>query len=133
MAVIDYTEDIIDGLVNLEEAPTFADAKQRRDIKNPNEAEPSAPVRIRLGVKWDDDWDDELDEEIGVKVESVLEDSLAESAGLQEGDIVTEFAGESVKTRRQIVMLTRRKSGEDINIKLLRGEEKLNVDMSLSN
>ena len=133
MAVIDYTEDIIDGLVNLEEAPTFADAKQRRDIKNPNEAEPSAPVRIRLGVKWDDDWDDELDEEIGVKVEAVLEDSLAESAGLQEGDIVTEFAGESVKTRRQIVMLTRRKSGEDINIKLLRGEEKLNVDMSLSN
>ena len=74
-----------------------------------------------------------MDEEVGVKVEAILEDSIAETAGLQEGDIVTEFAGESVKTRRQIVMLTRRKTGEDINITVLRGEEELNIDMALAN
>ena len=135
LAVIDYTEAILDGLINLKETPTFADAKQRRGIKNPNDAntDEATPARVRLGVKWDDDWDDELDEEVGVKVEAILEDSIAETAGLQEGDIVTEFAGESVKTRRQIVMLTRRKTGEDINITVLRGEEELNIDMALAN
>ena len=39
LAVIDYTEAVMDGLINLEESPTFANAQQRRGIKKPQRRE----------------------------------------------------------------------------------------------
>ena len=140
LQVINYTEAVLDGLVNLEAAPQFADRDERVEINKAmaedsteEEATPTTPARVRIGVKWDDDWDDEMEEEIGVRVEALMDDSIAAAAGFQEGDICTEFAGEAVTTRRQIVMAVRRKTGKKVTVKLLRDEEELEIDLMLAN
>lgn len=105
LTVIEYTEAVIDGLAKLDEPPKFAGSAPRRGI--------------RFGALLDSDAEN------GVGVGRVKEDSLAERAGLQEGDIVTEIAGEAVETRREVYRVLRREIDKTVTIKFLRdGEEK---------
>jgi len=52
-------------------------------------------ARVRLGVSLDGNQGEEYDSQ-GVLVKDVLDDSPAEAAGLQEGDIITHLNGQSL-------------------------------------
>ena len=56
------------------------------------------PARGRLGIKAQDTEDGK-----GVKVLEINDESLAEKAGLKEGDIITEFDGKSVNSADELV------------------------------
>lgn len=114
LTVIEYTESVIDGLANLESRPMFAEAPRR-----------SSGARVRLGAILDEDHPK------GVAVDSVREDSLAAKAGLQDGDVITEFDGKAVERRREIVAALRSKAGETVTIKFLRGEEEMSTEIEL--
>ena len=115
LTVIEFTEAVVDGLANLEKTPTFA------------EAPPRGAERIRFGAIFDED------NEKGVAIKSVREGSIADKAGLQEGDIITEFGGEVVTLRREIVRVMRRKMNKTVTIKFLRGEEEKTTEAELKN
>lgn len=115
LTVIEYTEAVVDGLANLEKTPTFA------------EAAPRGGARLRIGAILDED------NEKGIEVGTVREGSIADKAGLKEGDIITEFAGEAVTRRREIVMAMRREANNTVTIKFLRGEEEKTVEVELKN
>ncbi len=116
LTVIEYTEAVVDGLANLESRPMFAEQTRR-----------SSGSRVRLGAIFDDD------NEKGVAVSSIKEGSIAEKAGLQDGDVITEFAGEAVTRRREIVAALRSKANKTVTIKFLRGEEEMSVEVELKN
>lgn len=122
LTVIEYTEGVVDGLANLEKAPTFAG----RGASN-RATRPSSQPRIRLGAILDDEH------EKGVAIDTVQDGSLAAKAGFQKGDVITEFAGKAVTRRREIVMALRREAGKKVTIKFLRGEEAKSVDVELKN
>lgn len=123
LSVIEYTEAVVDGIANLEDTPKFAEG---RGGNRQGGARPSAP-RVRLGAILDED------NEKGVAIDTVQEDSLAAKAGLQAGDIITEFAGKAVSKRREIVIALRREAGNNVTIKFLRGEEEMSVEVELKN
>jgi len=56
------------------------------------------PARGRLGIKAQDTEDGK-----GVKVLDINDESMAEKAGLKEGDIITEFDGKSVNSADELV------------------------------
>lgn len=63
----------------------------------------------------------DLGEVEGVLVTEVVEDSPAEAAGLQRGDIITSFDGRSVRSARSLTrMVERTDVGETVTLRLLR-------------
>lgn len=107
LRVIDYSENVIQGLASMETAPIFG-----------------KPAPFRLGVLLDD-------ENETVTIEAVTEDSAAKVAGLQKGDVVLEFAGEKVTKRRQVNLIVRRDSGKTVKVKLKRGDKEMTLDVLL--
>lgn len=107
LRVIDYSENVIQGLASMEKPPVFG-----------------KPEPFRLGALLDD-------ENETVTVEAVSEGSAAEAAGLKKGDVVLEFAGEKVTKRRQLNRIVRRDSGKTIKVKLKRGDAEMTLDVLL--
>lgn len=65
--------------------------------------------------------------------EAVISDSAAEKAGLKEGDIILEFDGQKVDIYHPLSDLIRNKNiGETVTLKILRGEDILNISIILS-
>jgi S1-C subfamily serine protease len=65
----------------------------------------------------------------GVRIEEVNEDSPAEKAGLQEGDVVVEYDGERVRSARQFTRLVQETpDGRTVKIAVLRNGQKQTVD-----
>lgn len=63
----------------------------------------------------------ELKEEKGVLVGDVIEGSPAEKAGLQRGDIITEFAGRSIEDPNQLRnMVANTEPGQSVSMKIIR-------------
>lgn len=70
----------------------------------------------------------------GVYVNSVIADSAAEDAGLEEGDVITEFDGTPVSSVQELKdELAERLPGERVTLTILRGEESLSVRLTLGN
>lgn len=107
LRVIDYSERVVDMLAELETKPTFG-----------------TPKPFRLGVMLDD-------EEGGVKIEGVSEDSVAEKAGLLEGDIILDVDGEKMEKRRDLVKVLRRDAGKTVKMKLKRGDDEITLNVEL--
>ena len=65
----------------------------------------------------------------GVRIVEVHEDSPAEKAGLQEGDVVVEFDGERIRSARQFTRLVQETpDGRTVTIALLRNGQKQTVE-----
>lgn len=110
LKVIEFSERVVEELAAMEKKPVFGPPKQERPF--------------RLGVMLDDENDT-------VTIEGVSEGSVAEKAGLQEGDIIIEFAGEEVKKRRNVNTLIRREAGKTVKIKLKRGDAEVVLNVEL--
>ena len=68
----------------------------------------------------------------GVKVQHVVPGQPAANAGMQQGDVIVEFAGKKVaETDAFRAMVAARKPGETVAIKILRGGEERFVEVTL--
>lgn len=66
-------------------------------------------------------------------VESVAKDGPADAAGIQTGDVLVSIDGEPLKTAEDLVAdLRERQPGDVVRIRLLRGDEQQDVDVTLS-
>jgi len=68
----------------------------------------------------------------GVYVNEVLEDSPAEQAGIQAGDVILEVEGQKVERGAAVVEITKANTGEEISYLLLRGEEEVEISAKVS-
>ena len=69
---------------------------------------------------------------VGVKIASVSEDSPASKAGMKAGDIIVTFAGKPVNNLREYSNELKTKApGDRVNMEILRGDEKLTVEIVL--
>jgi tetratricopeptide (TPR) repeat protein len=68
----------------------------------------------------------------GMQVVQVVPGSSADAAGIKAGDIIVEFAGKKYTNRDQFATAIReQKAGETIKVKILRGEEIMELDVKL--
>jgi len=69
----------------------------------------------------------------GVLVTKVVDDSPAEKAGIEDGDIIYLFGGETVEGSKQLSeMVSSRKPGDKVKIVLYRDGEKKSIDVALA-
>lgn len=82
---------------------------------------PPAANPPRLGVAMEQD-------KTGVRIAQVVKDSIAEQAGLQSGDVLTEIAGSTVKSMRDVRAAVQRQApGTWLPMKVKRGEQELEI------
>lgn len=68
----------------------------------------------------------------GAYVSSVVSGSGADNAGIQQGDIITEFDGEAVTSSSELTLDVRKKNpGDKVSVKLVRGNEEKTVEVEL--
>ena len=107
LEVIDYSEKFIRELAAVDKRPAYG-----------------RPLPFRFGVR--------LEQQDGqVVVIGVSGGSVASKAGVSKDDVIVEFAGESVTKRREVARLVRKLKGQDVKVKLLRGDEEINLDVKL--
>jgi photosystem II stability/assembly factor-like uncharacterized protein len=69
----------------------------------------------------------------GARLSDVTKDGAAEKAGLKNGDIVLEFAGKPVLNSQQLTAAIRRQKADDkVKVKVARGEEMVEVELTLT-
>jgi S1-C subfamily serine protease len=69
---------------------------------------------------------------VGVKFADVRDASPAWKAGLRGGDILVEFAGKEIKNLYDFTYALRsHKPGETVSVTVLRGNQRLTVDVKL--
>jgi len=117
LKVIDYSEKLLDELDGAEGKLTFQGSGGGR----------RRTTRVRLGVQLDDDH------EKGIEITNIVEDSLAEKAGLKAGDVITSVNDTTTQARRELVGQLRANDGKKITIKFLRGEDEKEVEVELKN
>lgn len=111
--VIDYSEQVIDELLALDNKPTFQSASQSRRR------------RVRMGWSVDDDVEN------GVEITRISDDSLAKKYGFQVGDIITEIGTDKTDKRREVNRIIRGNSGKTLMFKLKRGDENVEILVEL--
>jgi len=72
-----------------------ARARAQEQVRKAQQVVVRVKARVRLGVSLDGTQGDELDRQ-GARIQSIIEDTPAEEAGLQEGDIITHLNGQSL-------------------------------------
>lgn len=96
-------------------------------IISANAREIKGEIPVLLGVVLK-----EKDDKGGVEIMRVSKASGAEAAGVLVGDIFKKFGGVEITEREQILDIIRDKQpGDFVEVELLRGEEKLTIQMEL--
>ena len=68
----------------------------------------------------------------GAEVEKVLDDSAAAKAGIKDGDVIIAFDDVSVESFEELrVEILRHKPGDKVKVTLRRGEEEMDVELTL--
>jgi C-terminal processing protease CtpA/Prc len=106
--------------------------------------------RIRLGVSLNGNQGEEFDSQ-GVRLEGVIDDSPAQEAGLQEGDIITHLNGqslvqpipeeaeeefdedESLPVQRLMTLAAELEAGDEVEVRFLRDGEASTVTFEAAN
>ena len=106
--VIDFSEQVVEQLVT--------SSKPKYGV----------PKRFQLGLQLDREGDGN-----GVRIARVVKSSVAESAGILEGDVVLSFDGDKISKRRELVRRVRRDAGKTINLKILREDKEIDFQIEL--
>lgn len=86
----------------------------------------------RIGVRVESATDAEMTIGIGARVSSVDPGGAGEAAGLQAGDIVTAIDGHAIANNEALIATIRGyQPGDDVDLTVLRGEERLTLDVTL--
>ena len=108
LKVVDYSENVLEQLLT-SARPKFG-----------------KPKRFQLGLQLDRGGNDN-----GVEITKVVEDSIAETAGILAGDIVLSFDGDAITKRRELVRRVRRDVGKTVILKILRDKDEINFEIEL--
>ncbi len=74
------------------------------------------------------------DSPAGIRVQSVFDGSGADLAGVQVGDVITQFQGKQISNSQGLVVaLMRTKPGDTVTLSVLRNEDKLKMEVELGN
>jgi S1-C subfamily serine protease len=83
------------------------------------------------GTEVENEDKDKKEREYKVVMDSVREDSPAGKAGLQPGDIILSMDNETINRVFDVIYHVRQKKpGDTCNIEILRGKEKMTVDVT---
>jgi len=90
-------------------------------------------VRLDSGPSFDVAKSLGLDRPMGALITEVLEDTPAEAAGLKSGDVILSVDGDAVDLSSDLpFMIGRRKSGEDVELKVWRDRREIDVQVTLA-
>jgi serine protease Do len=74
----------------------------------------------------------QMGDESGVMVSEVVDDSPADKAGLEDGDVILEFNGKTISDNGDLVKAVRKTSpGDEVKIVVLREGKKKNLDVAI--
>jgi serine protease Do len=86
---------------------------------------PAAPAQAYLGLQFDPDTKEP-------KVIEVAKDSPAAKAGIQVGDLLSQFDGKAVKTFEELTaLLTKRKPGDEVKVEVMREDKSVTLKLTL--
>ncbi len=105
----------------------FSDSVLEQLLTSPRPAY-GTPKRFRLGLQLDREGN-----ENGVPITKVVKGSIAESAGIEVGDVVVSVDGDAISKRRELIRRVRRDFGKTINLKILRAENEIDFQIELKN
>ncbi len=126
-----------EAAVGIREKAREARARAQEQVRRAQQVVLRVRSRIRLGVSLDGTQGSEIDGQ-GAKIQSIIEDSPAEEAGLQEGDIITHLNGHrlldpipdesekemdedgSLPVQRLIALAQELDAGDEVEIRYLR-------------
>lgn len=108
--VVDFSQNVLEQLLTLPR-PKYG-----------------VPKRFQLGIQMAREGGSK-----GVEITKVIEDSVAEAAGLKAGDLVLAIDDEPIEKRRDLVRRIRRDAGKTINLKFRRNDQEIDVSIELKN
>lgn len=115
--VIDFSERLLNSIVETSDRPTFASAQAR----------PQRNQMAYLGAVPDFGSSEE-----GIYIRSVTDDSPAAKAGIKTGDVILEIEGKTVANRQALLEILRsNRPGSVVKVKLERDDEEVELDVTL--
>jgi S1-C subfamily serine protease len=88
-----------------------------------------------LGIEGRTSFEEQFDgaeQAVGVFIQAIVEDSGAEAAGLEEGDVITSIEGAQVRTINSLVgRLRRYEVGQPLDVEITRGGRQLTLTIEL--
>jgi hypothetical protein len=107
--VIDFTEAFMDELVSAEKRPRYTY---------------TGPFRLGVNASPNDDGQ--------LVIAMVARDSIAENAGLMEGDVIVKWGEDELGSRRDLRKVIRRDKGSTIKLVVLREDKEQTIDLKLA-
>ncbi|MDA3731450.1 trypsin-like peptidase domain-containing protein [Niameybacter massiliensis] len=90
------------------------------------------PVLGIVGENLTEELGNYYDIPVGIMIVQVQPGSSAAIAGIQQGDIIIEFDGTRIATMEELkALLLEKKVGDQVSLKVVRGSEKVNLDVKL--
>lgn len=121
VTVIDYTEQLIRGIDALEKRPTFA-SSQPRGRRPVASRTPFLGIQPDLAASGSD----------GIVLRGVRDDSPAQKAGLQTGDVITMVGDQKMESYANLIeILVASKPGDKLTLKFKRAEAEMTVEVEL--
>lgn len=123
--VINYSEKVIRNIANLPDKPDFVDKPVLAD----KEQKPAAMGRSGAWFGIVPNFAEDPD---GMPISGTSDGSPAQEIGLQNGDVITEFAGKKMKNLYDLTYtLKELKPGDVIKVKYIRDKKTYEVDCTL--
>ncbi len=124
--VATVTKEVILYLADREDPMTYTGSAKTSN-NNTNNNNKKADRKVSTGSIPDFTYQGE-----GVKISALVEGSCGEKAGLKAGDIIVGINDKEIKTLKEYSECLKQFKVEDtITIKLLRGDENINIDLTL--
>lgn len=90
------------------------------------------PVLGIVGENLTEELGNYYDIPVGIMVVQVQQGSSAAIAGMKQGDVIIEFDGQRISTMEELKeLLLDKKVGDQVTVKVVRGSEKLNLNVKL--
>lgn len=118
--VTQFVFEVAESLANAPERPAFtkSETSQQRQMGN---------IKVSVGV-----IPDYADNELGMEISGVREGSPAEKSGLKGGDVITKFAGKTVKDIYGFTdSLTTLEPGQEVECEFIRNGEKMTIKVTV--
>jgi C-terminal processing protease CtpA/Prc len=106
--VIDFTEAFMDELVSAEKRPRYTY---------------TGPFKLGVNASPNDDGQ--------LVIVMVARDSIAEAAGLLQGDVIVKWGEDELKNRRGLRKVIRRDKGSTVKLLILREDKEQTIDLKL--
>jgi len=120
VSVIDYSEQLLRGIDNLRDPPTFVSTQPRS--RRAASRSPYFGIQPDLAASGAE----------GIVIRSVREASPAEAAGLQTSDVITKIDDTAIESYQSLIeILIASKPGETLNVYYKRGSEVMSTQVTL--